>query len=89
MKTNTFRTLTGNEIDLLKQQGNYAEDWTMVQVCDPFDASLLRNNTFSGHVNIGSLQKDCHTDGDLQLPGVQFIRNRRQRSEKIVRPFPE
>ena len=68
MKTNTFRTLTGNEIELLKQQGNVAEDWTLVRVCDPFDATLLRNNTFMGHVNIGCMESGCIADGDLKLP---------------------
>ena len=68
MKINTFRTLIGNEIELLKQQGNVAEDWTLVRVCDPFDATLLRNNTFMGHVNIGCMEPGCIADGDLKLP---------------------
>ena len=68
MSTSSLRALTGNEVELLKQQGNYADDWTLVRVCDPFDASLLRNNTFVGSVCLGSLQKGTHADGDLHLP---------------------
>ena len=68
MNVNTIRTLTGNEIELLKQQGNVAADWSQVRVCDPFDATLLRNNTFLGHVDLGSLQPGTIADGDLLLP---------------------
>ena len=50
MKTNSFRTLTHQEVEQLQQNGNRAEDWALVQVSDVFDANLIRNNVFMGRV---------------------------------------
>ena len=68
MNTNTFRTLNEEEIRLLEQYGNRAEDWSQVQVGDSFDAALVRNNVFLGHIQLGALTQDYVHNGDLQLP---------------------
>ena len=68
MKTNTFRNLTCQEIDLLQQYGNRAEDWSMVQVNSVFDAASVRNNVFMGRVWLGAIEQGYVNDGDLRLP---------------------
>ncbi len=49
-----FRPLTGIEIETLTALGNRAKDWSQVEVCDPFDASLVEDCRFGGKVRIGS-----------------------------------
>lgn len=49
-----MRSLTPSEITHLTTQGCNAEDWTLIQVADDFDAQYLRNVEFYGHVTLGS-----------------------------------
>ena len=58
----------GKEIETMQMNGNRAEDWSMVQVSDAFDASLLRNNVFMGRVWLGAMEQGYVDDGDLRLP---------------------
>ncbi len=50
-----MRKLTDIEIGQLEEQGCWAEDWTNVHVDDDFTSEPLRNVSFYGHVEIGSL----------------------------------
>jgi hypothetical protein len=62
-----YRNLTPQEVDQLERQGNIAEDWSTVQVAEPFCAECIRNSTFEGAVSLGSIEKCKHTEGDLTL----------------------
>ncbi|MCR5193529.1 MAG: DUF4954 family protein [Bacteroidales bacterium] len=62
-----YRKLSESEIELLCKQGNSADDWSMVLVAEPFEASCLFNNYFGGRVLIGAVCHGIIADGDLQL----------------------
>lgn len=53
----SYRTLSAAEIAQLLSQGNVADDWSLVEVADPFDVSCVRSTTFRGHVFLGSLER--------------------------------
>ena len=44
--TQQYRNLTPAEIEQLKRQGNYSDDWSTVRVADPFCIKNVRNTTF-------------------------------------------
>ncbi len=48
-----YRNLTQEEIKTLTKQGNYCENWNMVEVKEQFNPLAVRNSTFSGNVRIG------------------------------------
>jgi len=50
-----FRTLTTEEIDILKQNHNHAEDWKQIRIADPMDFTLIRDSEFSGTIYLESL----------------------------------
>ncbi len=62
-----YRSLTASEIEQLERSGNSAEDWSAVQVADPFSVSCLHGNSFDGEVRLGVLQPGRVHDGDLSL----------------------
>lgn len=62
-----YRSLTASEIEQLERSGNSAEDWSAVQVADPFSVSCLHGNCFDGEVRLGALQPGRVHDGDLSL----------------------
>ena len=62
-----YRNLSEFEIGLLECQGNYAENWSTVQVADPFCVECIRNSTFEGAVSLGAIENVRHTDGALSL----------------------
>ncbi len=68
MKTMSFRPLTSQETEQLQQLGNRAEDWSLVQVSNACDLSLIRNNVFLGRVQLGAMEKGFVSHGDLRLP---------------------
>jgi len=49
-----MRPLTPSEITRLSAQGCFAEDWTLIQVAEDFDARNLRNVEFYGNIILGS-----------------------------------
>lgn len=57
MDTTAYRPLTQEEVQQLKQQGNRCDDWSQVQVLDPFAPQLVQGNTFVGEVRMGRLDK--------------------------------
>ena len=62
-----YRNLSTAEVEQLERAGNYAEEWSAIQVADPFCVDCLRNNTFEGPVKLGPLEPARMTDGDLSL----------------------
>ena len=62
-----YRKLTEGEIGQLERQGNWADDWSVVEVSEPFCTECVRNNTFDGPVRLGAMAKRCVADGDLTL----------------------
>jgi len=53
-----FRNLREAEIEDLKIQNNYSDNWGLVLVQDDFDSSLIVGNRFYGLVRIGKLEKN-------------------------------
>lgn len=47
------RSLTSEEIKQLEQQGNSAEDWIKISVCNDFIPANVRNNRFFGRCFLG------------------------------------
>lgn len=58
-----YRTLREEEINVLKKQGCYAENWNDVLVAETFDAGKVMYARMSGIVRIGNL------DGEFVLAG--------------------
>lgn len=52
----------------MQQLGNRAEDWSLVQVSNACDLSLIRNNVFLGRVQLGAMEQGFVSHGDLRLP---------------------
>ena len=63
-----WRNLTNEEVDVLKANANYADDWNMVLVSDVFDAECIRNSKFYGLVRIGDICCGLLQYDALQLP---------------------
>jgi hypothetical protein len=45
-----IRPLGDSEVDILKSQGNFSENWSLIQVSPQFDPTRVRNSTFGGVV---------------------------------------
>ena len=63
----TYRHLSTDEIARLKQQGNEAEEWSAIEVAEPFCVECLRNNYFDGFVRLGAIEHNKVVDGTLTL----------------------
>lgn len=63
-----FRALTLDEIVILTRNGNVSDNWSRVQVKDPFDASLIQQCKFYGWVRIGKMEPYYLQFHDLRLP---------------------
>lgn len=72
MAENCIRNLSINEIEILKSQGNCAQDWSCVKVQDGFEPEWIWNSCFSGDVLLGAT-KDCPTNEALPL-GISHSR---------------
>lgn len=62
-----YRNLTSSEIDQLERLGNWADNWSAVQVAEPFCAECLRGNSFEGAVRLGAIAQGRVVHGDLSL----------------------
>jgi len=51
---NETRPLTGEEVLLLKKQGNRADDWAAIRVAQGFKTATIHNNSFSGECVLGA-----------------------------------
>ena len=58
------RKLTAGELELLEKNGNSSDDWSLVNVKEPFDPELVKNCTFHGFIRIGKLEKAVLNDGN-------------------------
>ena len=63
-----YRRLRADELEVLVKNGNNAENWDRVLVCDPFRAKSIVNCEFAGLVRIGRLEKVMLTHHDLHVP---------------------
>ncbi len=67
-KHNSYRVLTAEEINTLKQNGNTSTNWNNVLVSNIFDPQLIQYCQFFGLVRIGKLEPSCSTYHNLTLP---------------------
>lgn len=51
-----YRSLTLEEIGVLIENGNRADSWEHILVCDPFIPHQIRHNNFFGLVRIGAME---------------------------------
>jgi len=68
LSTETYRSLSAEEIKRLQQNGNSAGDWQKIRVAADFDADLVANCTFGGEVFIGALHSAILESDGLRLP---------------------
>ena len=62
-----MRKLTVDEIQELEERGCQADDWSTVEVEDPFNAAHYRNVLFSGEIRLGSTAGVFIIDGGLVI----------------------
>lgn len=60
------RSLTDQEIDLLKSQNCECDDWTLVTVAPGFNPHFVKNTRFSGKIRIGLLDEEFELAGGLR-----------------------
>ncbi|MBN1797531.1 MAG: DUF4954 family protein [Spirochaetales bacterium] len=64
-----IRPLTEQEIELLKNQGNRALDWTKIRVAEDFKTDFIHNNSFFGECVLGVFAGALkQLDADSSLP---------------------
>jgi len=63
-----FRVLSRREIELLRMQGCFAEDWGLIEVADGFDPACVRNSHFSGRVRLGRFSDNVRLPGGFEKP---------------------
>jgi len=66
--TTRQRALTASEISLLTANGSQSDDWSMIQVADGFDATLVQRCRFYGLVRLGALACGIREFDGLRLP---------------------
>lgn len=65
---NTYRQLTGSEIEILIRNGNTADEWGAILVSKAFDPILVKNSKFFGLVRIGKLEPYYLEFHNLRMP---------------------
>lgn len=66
------RLLTANEIQALKSQGCYAEDWTAINVGEDFTPEYITRVDFYGEVNLGAFNKNVEVSrGFIKHSGIR------------------
>ena len=55
---NDYRPLTTKEIEVLKHNDCWAEDWTSVNVSEDFKPNFMHRVMLYGEINIGSFNKN-------------------------------
>lgn len=61
-----FRKLRSEEIEMLQRQNCTAADWNMIEVAEDFSAEYVRHVRFSGHVRLGSFNKEFELAGGIR-----------------------
>ncbi len=64
----SWRPLRSDEIERLVKNGNTADDWGNILVCDTFNPNLILHSTFFGLIRIGAVEKGVLEHHDLTLP---------------------
>ena len=68
---NDYRPLTSEEIEVLKQNGCWAEDWTSVNVAEDFTPQYMHRVMLYGEVNIGAFDKNVEVSrGFVKHSGI-------------------
>lgn len=68
---NDYRSLTTEEIEVLKQNNCWAEDWTSVNVAEDFKPNYMHRVMLYGEVNIGSFSKNVEvSQGFVKHSGI-------------------
>ena len=68
---NDYRPLTAEEIEVLKQNSCWAEDWTSVNVSEDFKPNYMHRVMLYGEVNIGSFDKNVEvSQGFVKHSGI-------------------
>jgi hypothetical protein len=67
-KPEDWRHLKPDEIEILKNNGNYCTNWNNFLVCDPFDPALIRSSNFYGLIRIGTLSNVLLKHHDFCVP---------------------
>ena len=68
---NDYRPLTSEEIEVLKSNDCWAEDWTSVNVAEDFKPNFLRRVMLYGEVNIGAFNKNVEvSQGFVKHAGI-------------------
>ena len=70
-KMNDYRPLTSEEIEVLKQNNCWAEDWTSVNVGENFKPNFMHRVMLYGEVNIGGFDKNVEvSQGFVKHSGI-------------------
>ena len=68
---NEYRPLTSEEIEALKHNDCWAEDWTSVNVAEDFKPNFMHRVMLYGEVNIGSFEKNVEvSQGFVKHSGI-------------------
>ena len=68
---NDYRPLTSEEIEVLKSNDCWAEDWTSVNVSENFKANFMHRVMLYGEVNIGAFNKNVEvSQGFVKHSGI-------------------
>lgn len=62
-----YRPLTSLEIEQLKQNRCFADDWTHIHVLDGFDPTYVHQVEFSGDIRLGRFEKHFTVAGGLSV----------------------
>jgi len=63
-----LRPLTAEQIAQLTNQGCSCDDWSNVLVAEPFNAETVKSTRFSGHVELGTFEKQVSFFGGVTKP---------------------
>ena len=67
-----YRLLTSEEIEILEENGCWAEDWTAVNVAEEFLPNYVKNVNFYGEVNLGAMEKNVEVSkGFIKHSGIR------------------
>ena len=68
---NDYRPLTSEEIEVLKSNDCWAEDWTSVNVAEDFKPNIMHRVMLYGEVNIGAFNKNVEvSQGFVKHAGI-------------------
>jgi hypothetical protein len=68
---NDYRPLTSEEIEVLKSNDCWAEDWTSINVSEDFKPNYMHRVMLYGEVNIGAFNKNVEvSQGFVKHSGI-------------------